>query len=46
VPQDDPDFCLWFYLEPSDAPFRAGNWSAQFFSNGVPQQPPAQFTMN
>lgn len=46
VPQDDPDFCLWFYLEPADAPFQPGNWSAQYYANGVAQNPPAAFTMN
>lgn len=46
VPQNDPNFCLWFYLEPVDAPFQAGSWSAQFFINGSPVMPVAEFTMN
>lgn len=46
VPQDDPDFCLWFYLEPVDVPFQAGTWSAQFFVNSSPVTPVAEFTMN
>lgn len=36
ITNDDPDFCLWFYLEPTDAPFSAGQWAAQFFANGAP----------
>lgn len=35
VEQNDDDFCLWFYLEPSDAPFTAGNWSVQFYADGA-----------
>ncbi|MGQ9909021.1 MAG: hypothetical protein ACUVS2_09330 [Candidatus Flexifilum sp.] len=46
VPQNDPDFCLWFYLEPTDVPFQAGTWSAQFFVNSSPVTPVAEFTMN
>jgi len=46
VPEDDPDFCLWFYLEPSDVPFQAGSWSAQFYANGMPISPTADFVLN
>lgn len=46
VPADETDFCLWFYLEPTDAPFVAGNWSAQFYIDGSPVTPAASFTMN
>jgi len=46
IPQDDPDFCLWFFLEPADIPFQAGSWSVQFYANAQPVLPVAQFTMN
>lgn len=46
VPQNDPDFCLWFYLEPADAPFVAGSWNVQFYANGSPVTPTADFVLN
>lgn len=46
IPQDDPDFCLWFFLEPTDVPFQAGSWSVQFYADNQPVLPVAQFTMN
>lgn len=36
IASDDADFCLWFYLEPTDAPFSVGEWAAQFFADGAP----------
>jgi hypothetical protein len=46
IPRDDDDFCLWFYIEPTDAPFSPGDWSAQFVVNGVAIQPVATFTIS
>jgi hypothetical protein len=45
ITQDDPDFCVWFYIEPTDAPFSAGSWSARFVINGAPVEPAAAFTI-
>jgi hypothetical protein len=44
VPRDDDDFCLWFYIEPTDVAFTPGDWSVQFVVDGV-AQPLAPFTM-
>jgi hypothetical protein len=46
IEADDPDFCVWFYIEPVDVTFSAGSWSAQFVVNGQPQQPAASFTIS
>jgi hypothetical protein len=45
LPQDDPDFCLWFYIEPVDVSFAPGEWAVQFLVNGQPAGAPAPFTM-
>jgi len=45
LPQDDPDFCLWFYIEPSDVTFSPGNWSIQFLINGTPAGQPSGFVI-
>lgn len=45
LPQDDPDFCLWFYIEPVDVSFAPGDWAVQFLLNGQPAGAPAPFTM-
>lgn len=45
ISEDAPDFCVWFYIEPTDAPFSPGSWSAQFVINGVPAEPAALFTI-
>lgn len=45
IAQDDPDFCVWFYIEPTDAPFSPGSWSARFLINGVPVEPVASFAI-
>lgn len=37
IPRDDDDFCLWFYIEPTDVAFTPGDWSIQFMVNGVAQ---------
>ncbi|MBE2184345.1 MAG: hypothetical protein IAE89_13020 [Anaerolineae bacterium] len=45
LPQDDSDFCLWFYIEPTDVSFATGEWSIQFLINGQPVGSPSAFTM-
>lgn len=45
VPRDAADFCLWFYIEPSDVPFRPGRWSVRLTANGAPIEPEVSFLM-
>ncbi len=45
VAQDDDDFCLWFYIEPTNATFDAGTWSVQLFANESPINDPLTFTI-
>jgi hypothetical protein len=45
IPQDDADFCVWFYIEPADVNFAPGDWSLQFLINGSPAGSPAEFTL-
>jgi hypothetical protein len=45
IPQDDDDFCLWFYIEPTDVTFSPGDWQVQFLVNNQPVGAPAAFTM-
>ena len=40
VPNDDADFCTWFYLEPTGEAFAAGDWSVSLTANGIPVDPP------
>ena len=45
LPADDPDFCVWFYIEPADVNFAPGDWSLQFLVNGQPTGAPTAFTL-
>lgn len=45
LPADDPDFCVWFYIEPADVTFAPGDWSLQFLINGQPAGSPAPFAL-
>lgn len=45
ISEDDPDFCVWFYIEPTDVAFSSGNWSARFLINGTAVEPAASFTI-
>ncbi len=45
IPQDDADFCLWFYIEPTDVTFSPGTWEVQFLVNNQPTGQTAVFTM-
>ncbi len=45
VAQDDDDFCLWFYIEPTSDVFGAGTWSVQLFANDSPVNDPLTFTI-
>ena len=35
VPNDDADFCTWFYIEPTGAQFASGDWSVSLTANGI-----------
>lgn len=41
VPQNESNFCLWFYLDE----FSPGNWSVQLSANGTPISPAPSFTV-
>ncbi len=43
--ENDDDFCLWFYIEPTDVNFAPGEWSIQFLVNGQLAGSPSVFTM-
>ena len=45
IPSDDPDFCVWFYIEPADVTFAPGEWSLQFLVNGQPSGMSASFSL-
>jgi hypothetical protein len=45
INQNEPDFCVWFYIEPTDVAFSPGNWSARFLINGGAVEPSASFTI-
>ncbi len=45
VAADDDDFCVWFSIDPATVAFTPGTWTAQFFANGTPIEPAAQFTI-
>jgi hypothetical protein len=42
VPQDESNFCIWFYLDS----FSAGSWSVQLTANGTPITPAPTFTVS
>lgn len=45
VAENDDDFCLWFYIEPTNATFGAGNWTVQMFADERPVSDPISFTV-
>lgn len=45
VAENDDDFCLWFYIEPTNVTFSAGNWSVQLFADNRAVSDPIQFTI-
>lgn len=45
VEQDDDDFCLWFFIEPTESVFSPGNWTVQLFENERPIEPLVSFTV-
>jgi len=45
LPADDADFCVWFYIEPTDVTFAPGEWSLQFLVNSQPAGAPAAFSL-
>lgn len=46
IPRDDPDFCIWFYVDQFDVDFIRGNWSARFFLDGAPIDPVANYIID
>lgn len=45
-----PDFpinqaCIWFFIDPTDAPLTPGNWQVQLEVNGAPAATPVSFTI-
>jgi hypothetical protein len=41
IPRDDDDFCLWFFIEPTESVFSPGSWSVSLFANSQPIDPPS-----
>lgn len=42
---NDDDYCLWFYIEPTETVFSPGNWSVQLYTNEQAIQPNVPFTI-
>ncbi|MBL8131149.1 MAG: hypothetical protein JNL42_04765 [Anaerolineae bacterium] len=42
---NDDDYCLWFYIEPTETAFSPGNWSVQLYANEQAIQPNVAFTI-
>ncbi|MCC6805332.1 MAG: hypothetical protein IT319_20800 [Anaerolineae bacterium] len=40
VQNDDDDFCLWFFIEPTETVLSPGNWSVKLYANGQSIDPP------
>lgn len=40
VQNDDNDFCLWFFIEPTEAVLSPGNWSVKLYANNQSIDPP------
>lgn len=45
VDRNDDDFCLWFYIEPTEVAFSPGSWSVQLYANDQAIQPEVSFTI-
>jgi hypothetical protein len=45
VESDQADFCLWFYIEPSDVAFTPGAWSVRLYADGQALEPAASFAI-
>ncbi len=45
VSTSSSDFCLWFFIEPTDANFGSGSWSVQMSADGQPINPSISFTV-
>ncbi|MBK8025640.1 MAG: hypothetical protein IPK19_30680 [Chloroflexi bacterium] len=45
VDVNDDDFCLWFYIEPTETVFSPGSWSVQLYANDQSIAPAATFTI-
>lgn len=45
VDNDDNDFCLWFFLAPTDVALSTGNWSVRLLANNQTIEPQVDFTV-
>jgi len=45
VGENDEDFCLWFFIEPTNVTFDAGNWSVQLYADDQAIEPLVSFTI-
>ena len=45
IPADDDDFCMWFFIAPTDVSLSSGSWSVTLFANNQAVAPPANFTV-
>lgn len=45
VPQDERNFCIWFYIDPATVAFSAGSWSVQLSANGSVVGTPIPFSI-
>lgn len=45
IPSDDDDFCMWFFIAPTDTVLSAGSWSVTLLANGQAVASPANFTV-
>jgi hypothetical protein len=43
IPVDDDDFCMWFYLAPTDTVLSSGSWSVTLLANNQAVAAPASF---
>ncbi len=45
VNDNDPDFCLWFFIEPAEVVLTPGAWSVQLYANEQALGQPLSFTV-
>ncbi|MCB9454689.1 MAG: hypothetical protein H6671_01740 [Anaerolineaceae bacterium] len=45
VPRTADQICLWFYIDPTDAPLNTGQWAVQLYADGFRLETPMNFTI-
>lgn len=45
TPNDQANFCVWFYIDPQTVAFTPGTWSVQLYADAVLIQPEVIFTI-